>query len=171
MINRILREKIKSKLFKGKAIILTGARQIGKTTLLKSIFQNQDDVLWLNGDEIDVQQIFTTITSTRLKAIFGTKKIVVIDEAQRIQDIGLRLKLITDSIPQTQVIATGSSAFELANKVNEPLTGRKWEYRMFPVSFAEMVDHHGLLNEKRLIPHRMIYGYYPDVVVNQGNEK
>lgn len=171
MIERILKNTIKSKLFNKKAIILTGARQVGKTTLLTSVFDNQDEVLWLNGDEPDVQQLFENMSSTRLKAIFGTKKIIIIDEAQRIEDIGLRLKLITDSIPEVQLIATGSSAFELANKVNEPLTGRKWEYRMFPISFAEMVNHHGLLNEKRLIPHRMIYGYYPDVVVNQGNEK
>ncbi|HTO35768.1 MAG TPA: AAA family ATPase, partial [Flavobacterium sp.] len=170
MIQRILHEPLQSKLFKGKAIILTGARQIGKTTLLKSMFENQDKVLWLNGDETDVQQLFESVTSTRLKAFFGSKKIVVIDEAQRIQDIGLRLKLITDSIPEVQVIATGSSAFELANRVNEPLTGRKWEYRMFPLSFSEMVNHHGLLEERRMIPHRLLYGYYPEVVVNQGNE-
>lgn len=170
MIQRTLHKPLQSKLFKGKAIILTGARQIGKTTLLKSLFENQDEVLWLNGDETDVQQLFESVSSTRLKAFFGSKKIIVIDEAQRIQDIGLRLKLITDSIPEVQVIATGSSAFELANRVNEPLTGRKWEYQMFPISFSEMVNHHGFLEEKRLIPHRLIYGYYPEVVVNQGNE-
>lgn len=170
MIERILQKPIQDKIFKGKAIILTGARQIGKTTLLKSIIENRDDILWLNGDEVDVQQLFSSVSATRLKAVFGTKKLIVIDEAQRIEDIGLRLKLITDSIPEIQVIATGSSAFELANKVNEPLTGRKWEYRMFPLSFSEMVNHHGLLEEKRLIPHRMIYGYYPEVVNNQGEE-
>ncbi|WP_304064305.1 ATP-binding protein [Pedobacter glucosidilyticus] len=170
MIDRFLTEKIKAKLFKGKAIILTGARQIGKTTLLKSFFGSDEEVLWLNGDEVDVQELFSTISATRLKAIFGQKKIIVIDEAQRIKDIGLRLKLITDSIPEVQLIATGSSAFELANHINEPLTGRKWEYKMFPISFSEMVQHHGLLEEKRLIPHRLVYGYYPDVIVNQGNE-
>lgn len=170
MVNRFLKDKIKSKLFKGKAIILMGARQIGKTTLLKSVFGEEKEVLWLNGDEVDVQELFSAVSSTRLKAIFGSNKIVVIDEAQRITDIGLRMKLITDFIPEVQLIATGSSAFELANSVNEPLTGRKWEYRMYPISFSEMVNHHGLLEEKRLIPHRLVYGYYPDVVVNQGNE-
>src|SRR5690606_41606445 len=109
MINRILREKIKSKLFKGKAIILTGARQIGKTTLLKSIFGNEEDVLWLNGDEIDIQELFSSISATRLKAIFGSKKVIVIDEAQRIADIGLRMKLITDSIPEVQIGRTTCS--------------------------------------------------------------
>jgi predicted AAA+ superfamily ATPase len=171
MIIRSLEESITSRLFKGKAIVVMGPRQVGKTTLLKKIVQNSSDVIWLNGDETDVQDLFATISADRFKAIIGSKKIVVIDEAQRIKDIGLRLKLITDSIPEVQLIATGSSAFELANSVNEPLTGRKWECKMFPLSFSEMVGHHGLLEEKRLLPHRLLYGYYPDVVNNKGNEK
>lgn len=171
MITRFLTEIIQAKLFKGKAIIVMGARQVGKTTLLRSIFDNQTQLLWLNGDELDVQELFANASSERLKSLFGNQKIVIIDEAQRIADIGLRMKLITDSLPDIQLIATGSSSFELANKVNEPLTGRKWEYKMFPISFGEMVAHHGLLKEKRLLRHRMVYGYYPDIVNNQGEEK
>ena len=129
-------------------------------------------MLWLNGDETDVQNLFRNISALRLKTIFGSKKIVVIDEAQRIENIGLsRLKLITDTMPEIQLLATGSSSFDLTNKVNEPLTGRKWEYKMFPLSFKEMVEHHGLLDEKRLLPHRQVFGYYPDVVNNPGDEK
>jgi len=94
-----------------------------------------------------------------------SKEIVVIDEAQRISDIGLRMKFITDQLPKIQLVASGSSSFELANKV-EPLTGRKWEYQMYPRSFSEMTNHHGLLEEKRLLPHRLLYGYYPEVVMN-----
>lgn len=171
MIARILSQNISDKLFKGKAIILLGARQVGKTSLLKQLFQSPDDLLWLNADELDVQNMFQNASSTRLKALFGAKKIIVIDEAQRIPDIGLRLKLITDSLPEYQLVVTGSSAFELANKLNEPLTGRKWEYQLFPLSFAEMVQYHGLLNEKRLLPHRLIYGYYPEVVTSNGLEE
>ncbi|MCK4921383.1 MAG: ATP-binding protein [Bacteroidales bacterium] len=171
MIERALEEIVKSKLHTGKAIVLLGARQVGKTTLLKMLFSASDEVLWLDGDEIDVQALFANISATRLKAIFGNKKIIVIDEAQRIKDIGLRMKLITDQIPEVQLVVTGSSSFELANKLNEPLTGRKWEYKMFPLSFAEMAVHHGLLEEKRLLAHRMVYGYYPDVVNNPGIEK
>lgn len=171
MIHRFLSKKIEQKLFKKKAILLMGARQVGKTSLLKKMFSHRTDVLWLNGDEQDIRQLFESISSTRLQAYIGNNKIVVIDEAQHIYDIGLKLKLITDNIEDVQLIATGSSAFELANKVNEPLTGRKWEYRLFPVSFDEMVKHHGLLEEKRLIPHRLLYGYYPEVVNHQGNEK
>ncbi|MFI3322131.1 MAG: ATP-binding protein [Rikenellaceae bacterium] len=171
MVERIVKEMIYSKLGKGKAIILMGARQTGKTTLLKDLFAGDDALLWLNGDESDVRDMFENITSTRLKAIIGQKRIIVIDEAQRIEDIGLKLKLITDNIPDVQLVATGSSSFDLANRVNEPLTGRKWEYKMFPISFAEMVAHHGFIVEKRLLPHRLIYGYYPDVVMSQGSEK
>ena len=103
--------------------------------------------------------------------MFGRKKVIIIDEAQRIPDIGLRLKLVTDQIKDVQLIATGSSAFELATKTGEPLTGRKWEYKMYPFSFGEMVDEHGLLEEKRMIPHRLIFGYYPEVVMRLGEER
>ena len=171
MIKRALLDTLKGKMFTGKALIVTGARQVGKSTLIEELVSNRDDCIWLDGDELDVQKMFENTSADRLKAQFGNKKIVVIDEAQRIKDIGLRMKLITDKIKDVQLIATGSSAFELANKVNEPLTGRKWEYQMFPLSFAEMVNHHGLLKEKRLLPQRLIYGYYPDVVNNEGGEK
>lgn len=171
MITRILEQEIEKKLHKGKAIILLGARQTGKTTLLKKMTNKKDSVVWLNADETDTIALFENTSSTRLKAIFAGKQIVVIDEAQRIADVGVRLKLITDQISNIQLIATGSSAFELANHVNEPLTGRKWEYRLFPLSFSEMVEHHGFLEENRMLPHRLIYGYYPEVVNNPGNEK
>ncbi len=170
MINRQLQKNIEKKLNTGKAIILLGARQVGKTTLLKNLFQDKNDVLWLNADEEDVRNIFSQASSTRLKAIFGSAKVIVVDEAQRIPDVGLRFKLITDEIPEVQLIASGSSAFELANNLNEPLTGRKWEFHMYPISFSEMVSHHGLLAETRMIPHRLLYGYYPEIVNNPGNE-
>ena len=148
-----------------------GARQVGKSTLLHSLLDGDDSVLWLNGDDDDVRELFRSISSTRLKAIVGNRKTVVIDEAQRIEDIGLRLKLITDQMPGVQVIATGSSSFELSSKVNEPLTGRKRELKLFPLSFREMVSHTSFLEERRMIPHRLIYGYYPEVVCNPSNEK
>jgi predicted AAA+ superfamily ATPase len=146
-----------------------GARQTGKTTLLKHIFP--ENVLWLNGDEPEVRNLFVHISAARFKALIGKHRTVVIDEAQRIEDIGLKIKLITDNLPEIQLVATGSSSFELANKINEPLTGRKWQYQMFPLSFAEMARHHGLLQEKMLLNHRLIYGYYPDIVNHPGEEK
>ena len=171
MIKRKLRDIIEKRLFDGKAILLMGPRQVGKTTLLKELFEGREDVMWLNGDELDVQALFEGVSATRLKAMFGRKKIVIIDEAQRIPDIGLRLKLVTDQIKDVQLIATGSSAFELATKTGVPLTGRKWQYRYYPLSFGEMVDEHGLLEEKRMIPHRLIFGYYPEVVMCPGEER
>ena len=171
MIERILEKQILAKINKKKAIILMGPRQVGKTTLLKSLFEKSTEIIWLNGDEPDIQSIFENISSKRLEAIIGNKKMIIIDEAQRIPEIGLKMKLITDQLLNVQLIATGSSAFELSNKLNEPLTGRKWEFKMYPISFQEMVNHHGLLNEIRLLPHRLVYGFYPDVVNHPGNEK
>ncbi len=170
MIERLLYKSIEDKLFKGKIVVLAGARQVGKTTLLKQILRNKEGVLWLNGDEMQVQNLFNNASADRLLSEFGNNKIVILDEAQRIKDIGLRLKLIADADCDIQMIATGSSAFELANKVNEPLTGRKWEYQMFPLSFGEMVAHHGKMKEMRMLPKRIVYGYYPEVVTNEGNE-
>lgn len=170
-IQRHLVKRIKDRLFKGKAMLLFGPRQVGKSTLCENILKELNQPwLYLNGDESDIRSELTDTTSTRLKSIFGTHKIVFIDEAQRITTIGLTLKLITDQLKDVQVIATGSSAFELANQANEPLTGRKYEFFLYPLSFGEMVDHHGLLTEKRLLEHRMIFGYYPEIVSKQGEE-
>ena len=171
MIHRNITSKIEEKLFSGKVIILLGPRQVGKTTLLKEIVKNRTDALWLNADEPDIQALFENATSTRLKNYFGLNKVIVIDEAQTLKDIGIKLKIIFDSIPEIQVIATGSSAFEIKNKTNEPLTGRKWQFQLFPFSFSELVDHHGLIEEKRMIPVRLLYGSYPEIVLNPGQEK
>lgn len=171
MIQRKLAEVITSRLYQGKAIILIGARQVGKTTMLKQLMGDKQKVLWFNADEMNVRTLFENVSVERFKTLFELNKVIVIDEAQRIENIGLKLKLITDNMPDIQVIATGSSAFELANKINEPLTGRKWEYQLFPISFAEMVAHHGLFEELKHLPVRLIYGYYPDVVCNAGGEK
>ena len=171
MIHRILEEKIQPLLGGNKAIIVMGARQVGKSTLLNELLGENKNALWLNGDDIDVQNLFHEMSSTRMRALLGNNKFLVIDEAQRIPDIGLRIKLVTDQVSDVQVIATGSSSFELASKVNEPLTGRKREFKMFPLTFKEMVSNSNLLDELRMIPHRLVYGYYPEVVSNPGDEK
>lgn len=171
MIKRSIEDTIKDQLHGGRAIIVMGARQVGKTTLLKQVFATDgSDVLWMSGDEPDVRGLFENMTSTRLKSIIGHHRVVIIDEAQRIEDIGIKLKLITDQIPDVQLLATGSSSFELANRINEPLTGRKWEYKLFPLSFTELVNETNLIEEKRMVPHRMVYGSYPDVVTHPGKE-
>ncbi len=171
MVKRILLNEIKKKIGTKKSIILFGARQTGKTTLLKELFSGKDDVLWLNGDDLDTHKIFETTSATRLKASFANYKFIIVDEAQRIKNIGLKFKLITDQMPDLQLIATCSSAFELANKINEPLTGRKFEFKIFPISFEEMVNQHGFIEENRLLPHRLVFGYYPEVITSAGKEK
>ena len=173
MISRIIQQEIEKNLFKKKVLLLIGARQIGKTTLLKQVLLNcKEQNLWLNADEFDVKRkLENATTSTQLLQLFGNAKLIVIDEAQQVENIGLKLKLVIDTNPELQIIATGSSAFELLQKSNEPLTGRKKEYHLYPISFSEMVNHTSLLNEQRLLENRLIYGSYPEVINNPGNEK
>ena len=172
IIKRRLQENITDRLFKGKVIIVLGGRQVGKTTLIENILSNLDaPAIEMNGDEADVRELLADTTSTRLQAIIGKNKLVFIDEAQRITNIGITLKLFADKLKDVQVIATGSSSFELTAKINEPLTGRKYQFQLFPPSYLEMVEHHGLLTENRLLEHRLIYGYYPEIITHPGEEK
>lgn len=170
MFKRTLQDIITQRMGQGKAIIVYGPRQVGKTTVLKLVLDGRDDILWLNGDEPDTRALLEGSTSTRLKSVIGSRHVVVIDEAQRISNIGMSLKLITDNMPGVQLIATGSSSFDLANLIQEPLTGRKREYTMFPLSFQELTDAHGWLDERRLLPHRLVFGSYPDVLNHAGEE-
>lgn len=171
MIKRKLIEQIRAKLNSQKALIIYGARQTGKTTLIRNILPEiSENVLYLNGDDTDVRELFSSYSSTQLRAIIGKNDVVFIDEAQRIKEIGLIIKIIVDNFPEIKVIATGSSSFELLNNVSEPLTGRKYEFLLYPLSFGEMAEHHGLLDETRLLEHRMLYGYYPEIVTNIGEE-
>lgn len=129
MIERQLQRKIESHMFAGKAIIVIGARQVGKSTLFRMILEKQDcKTLHLNCDEPEVRDVLTNINTSELRLLIADNKIVVIDEAQRVENIGMTLKLITDNFPTVQLLVTGSSSFELQDKLNEPLTGRKFEY-------------------------------------------
>ena len=167
MIERKLNKIIQAQLFKGKAIILVGSRQVGKTTLLGELMRQSDKrILSLNCDEPEVQTLLTDTNVAKLRTIIGNNELVVIDEAQKVNNIGLTLKLIVDNIKDVQVVATGSSAFELRNRLNEPLTGRKFEYQMFPISSGEIIDTYGLLEEKRTLENRLIYGSYPDIIMH-----
>ena len=172
MYKRDLASVIRERCFQGKVIILLGARQVGKTTLLKTLIREEkDDVLFLNCDDPQVVSYLTDRNLRELQTLVGTKKFIVIDEAQKVDNIGLTLKLIVDNMPDVQVIATGSSAFELRNRLNEPLTGRKFEYQMFPISTNEIFQTEGYLDVKRLLETRLIYGSYPDILTHSGNAR
>jgi len=172
MIKRQLYELIKKRLFKGKVIIIIGARQVGKTTLLNMLMDEyNDDSLYLNCDEFDVREILRDATSTKLKAIFGDKKLILIDEAQKVENVGLTIKIIVDSFKQYQVIATSSASIGLTEQVSEPLTGRKYEFILFLISWKEYVNHSGYLEANRDLENRLIYGMYPEVILKKGEER
>lgn len=167
MIKREIEQKISDRLNEGKTIIIYGPRQVGKTTLLHTLFDGDDDTIWYNGDNLSTQENFERADSEALKALISDKKTVIIDEAQRIQDIGLKLKILHDNFSKNiRFIATGSSSFDLANKINEPLTGRKWTYLLLPLTTKELVSHTNLLKEKANLENRLKFGSYPAVVNN-----
>jgi predicted AAA+ superfamily ATPase len=165
MINRILESKIASKIGKGKAILIVGARQVGKTTLIKNLLANQE-YLFLDGDDPTIRNLLTNPNTEQIKNIIGKYKFVFIDEAQRIENIGITLKIITDQFQYVQLLVSGSSAFEINNKINEPLTGRKWEYYLYPISWKEFEDNVGFIKAEQQLEIRLIYGMYPEVINN-----
>lgn len=172
MINRIIIQRINEVLFKGKTIMLFGPRQSGKTTLLEMLAGViREKVLFLDCDEPDIRKELTDVTSTQLMHRFGDARVVMIDEAQRVKNIGITLKLIQDKIKGIQLIVTGSSSLELTSEISEPLTGRKYEFLMLPLSTAEMIGHTDEITEKRLLEQRLLYGLYPGVVDEPGNER
>jgi len=171
-IKRSIEKKITEKLFSNKVIIITGARQTGKSTLMKQIQKEQNKkMLYLDCDDSQTRTILQNQSTPNLLRLIGDNKIIFIDEAQRVENIGLTLKQIHDNKTNIQLIVSGSSAFELSNKINEPLTGRKWEYNLYPISFSEMQNHTSWFDENRMLETRLIYGTYPDVINNPGNEK
>ncbi len=172
LIKRQLHEIIERDFFQGKAILLIGARQVGKSTLFNQVLKNhKEPTLRLNCDDPEVRDTLTNINSAELKMLIGDNKIVMIDEAQRVKNIGITLKLITDGFPEVQLLILGSSSFQLQDTINEPLTGRKWEYHLFPLSTAEILNHSGLIAVKQNFENRLIYGSYPDVFNHADNAR
>lgn len=169
LLQRKLQQIIEDRMFKGKAIILVGARQVGKSTLFRQILSGKQDVLTLNCDDAEVREMLTDVKRGELQRIVGNHRIVMVDEAQRVQGIGLAMKLITDNMPDVQLLITGSSSLMLQGSLNEPLTGRKFEYHLYPFSTQELVENMGLLRAKGLLESRLVFGSYPDVINNSGN--
>ena len=170
ILKRTIQESIEKSLFKEKALIIYGARQTGKTTLVSTIQKQCKNSLFLNCDEIDVRQKLSNKTSTELKSLIGNKKLVIVDEAQRVENIGLTIKLIVDNFKGIQIIATGSSSFELSDKIKEPLTGRNIEFHLYPFSLEELGTLYKKYELSRLIEERMIFGMYPEVVLTKDKE-
>ena len=168
MIHRILQSVIEQNFFKGKVIILLGPRQVGKTTLMEQIKATlapiAQPVIWLDCDEPNDRELLTDANSSDLSMVLREAKTIIIDEAQRVSNIGLTVKLLADKFKEKQVVVTGSSSLELANKLNEPLTGRKFEYLLLPISTQEIINNSGMLEAMRLLEARLIYGSYPDIL-------
>ena len=165
MITRVQADRIEKAFFKGKAIVLTGARQVGKTTMLESILEKyKGELLTMNGDDITIQNLLNRPNTLQIKQLIGKNKLVFIDEAQRIPEIGLTSKIITDKFKEVQLILSGSSSFDLYNKVNEPLTGRKWTFNLWPVTWEEWQNHVGYIKAEQDVENRMIFGFYPEVL-------
>jgi len=171
IINRNLFQTIKQQCFKGKTIIVIGPRQVGKSTMLLAVAQTFPNYLFLDGDDSFVRQQLTNPNFQALKQIIGEYKVVFIDEAQRIENIGLTLKMIHDRMKDVQLLVSGSSPLDISNEMNEPLTGRKFEYRMFPVSWEEWQQHNDYLTVQQQLEDRLLYGMYPDVLNRVGDEE
>lgn len=164
IIKREIRERIEDSLFNGKAVIIYGARRTGKTTLVKEIQAKFPGAIYLNCDEPSVREALTNKGSLELKGYLGNNKLVFLDEAQRVKNIGLSLKLLIDNYPEMQIVATGSSSFELSNQIVEPLTGRKTEFYLYPISWGELGVVYGANKLDSLLEQRLIFGMYPEVV-------
>jgi len=170
MYQRAIENHIKGKIGKGKAIIIVGARQVGKTTLIKNLLKKKD-YLFLDADDPSIRKLLTSPNTEQIRSILSENKIVFIDEAQRIDGIGLTLKIITDQFSDVQLFVSGSSSFDLGNQLNEPLTGRKWEYELFPISWQEFEKKEGYVKAEQQLETRLLYGMYPEVLNERGNER
>lgn len=171
MIKRAIEERIHNAIAKKKIVTIMGPRQVGKSTLAGAMIPEDANDLEINGDNTDVQTMFVNVDDTKMKVLIGNKNFLFVDEAQKIGNVGNMLKIVAEKFDDVKVIVTGSSAFKLAEAVNESLTGRKREFRLYPLSFKEMADETSVLEESRMIDHRLIYGYYPEVVTSPGDEK
>jgi hypothetical protein len=170
MFERILKQKAEKYLNSGKAIVIIGPRQTGKTTLLRQVTENYSNPLFLDCDDKIVAELLADQNTEKLRQLLGNADVVFIDEAQRVVNIGITLKIIIDQLKPKQLLVSGSSSFDLMSTINEPLTGRKWEWMLFPISWEEFQQKSGFLNALQQLENRLIFGMYPEVLNNTGNE-
>jgi predicted AAA+ superfamily ATPase len=162
-LKRQARSHLENWFGKRKVIVLTGARQVGKTTLFASMFGNKEGLLWLNADETPVRERLQQLSVENLKGLVGKNKWVVIDEIQRIPNAGLLLKLLIDNFQDVQFLATGSSALDIAETIYEPLTGRHLLFHLHPLMLSEMYGHLSAFEVEQKLPFHLVFGCYPDV--------
>ncbi|MDR1453032.1 MAG: ATP-binding protein [Candidatus Margulisbacteria bacterium] len=167
MIIRSIKKQIDKTLYKGKVVIIYGARRTGKTTLAKAILKEQEQLgkktHYINCELLDAKRSLETTNEKLLKNYLGSNDIVVLDEAQNIENIGLILKIIVDTYPEIQIIATGSSSFDLSGKISEPLTGRKRAFILYPFSMLEIQNNSGFHEASAQLARALVYGMYPPV--------
>lgn len=171
-VERLIETDIKSRFFSNKAIIVTGPRQAGKTTLIRKLIQPfLHETLILEGDDPNTAIIMNRPNTEQLRSIMGRNRVVFIDEAQKIPEIGLTSKIIIDQFKDVQLILSGSSSFDLMEKTQEPLTGRKWNFSLWPISWEEWQNHSGYIKADQDLENRLVFGSYPDVLTNPADQQ
>ena len=164
MVTRQIEEPIRRDFGKGKAIVILGPRQVGKTTLLNQLVQGREDAQMFNCDNADDRAQLSSDSTTALKALVGKARIVAIDEAQRLANVGMTIKMLVDAVGDSaQILVTGSSALDMASGLYESAAGRFFEYRLYPFSWQELVAYTSERDERRLLEQRLVYGAYPEV--------
>lgn len=169
-IGRLQKHWIEEKLHKGKVIIVIGPRQVGKTTLINELLKSES-FLFLDGDDPTVRELLNSPNTEQLRSILGGYSLVFIDEAQRIKDIGITLKIIHDRFKDVQLLVSGSSSFELSGLTQEPLTGRKWTFFLYPISWAEWEKQVGYVRAEQSLEERLVFGMYPEILTNVPDQK
>ena len=171
MIPRLLRARITEQLLAGgKLIVIYGARQVGKTTLVRQVL---DDLpyrnLVINADELRYTEVLSSRDMRRLRGLVEGYELLFVDEAQRIPEIGVNLKLLIDHLPHLRIVVTGSSSLDLASKVQEPLTGRAWIHQLYPISISELAGLHNRFELDDMLEERLVYGSYPEMFALAGD--
>jgi predicted AAA+ superfamily ATPase len=165
VINRIIESQITNLIGSNKVILILGTRRVGKTFLINSIQKNyKSKLIFLNGEDFDVQEIIKNRSTSNYKRLVGDNKLIIIDEAQSIPEIGMALKLLIDTNPNLTIIATGSSSLDLMNKTGEPLTGRNYQFNLYPISQLELMSIENFLETKQNLEERLIFGSYPELI-------